>query len=125
MFIVGIAVVSAVDLDDPCGLLLFPAYSCPQVFPINAKKCKIFSSIFTQIFLKCETAFFILRSSKQRLILAFFFLWRCDVWHGVMTIFFLTARKMQKATGSRYDDLFFFEITLQIAENMCFLRSAL
>ena len=36
-----------------------------------------------------------------------YFLWRDDAWHGVMTIFLLTTRKMQKTVGLRSDNLFF------------------
>ena len=41
---------------------------------IGAKKCETLTGIFAQIFLKCETAFFILRSAKRRLVRRVLFL---------------------------------------------------
>ena len=59
----------------------------------KCEKCKIYSGTFALIFHKYEIAF----NSG-------IFLWRCDVWHGTMTILLLTTCKTKTVAGSQHDD---------------------
>ena len=99
----------------------FIAVYCVTVFPRSTKKCKIFFSIFAQIFHKCKTAFnssvFHFQQCKRRLIPIFFF---GDAMIGVTQFFCVCSANLRKywVCCMMTFFFFFFEITFQIAESV-------
>ena len=77
------------------------------VFPICAKKGKIFSVIFAQTLHKCKTTFkscvFVFEKHEMTLNSGVFcfFLWKRDVWHGMIT-FFLFVNNPHNSESSKF-----------------------